>query len=421
MTYREAIEFLYPLHRFGIKPGLERVRELLALLGSPQQRLGRVVHVAGTNGKGTVASATAAIFHAAGLKTALYTSPHLVDFTERMRVDGRPIPQERVASWCSRLREAIVEGGYTFFEATTAIAFAWFAEEGVEAAVIETGMGGRLDATSVVEPSHALVTTIGLDHTEWLGDTLEAIAAEKAAIIKPGSIAYTAVEEPSVLAVISDAARECGAPLRQSALDARITLLNADAGQLRFDLESPGGRYAGLEAPLTGAFHACSLALAVLVAEDAGIGEEAVRRGLLSIAGMGYRARLEKIASRPDFLLDVSHNAPGMQASVGALRALRSRYAGLRVLIGLASDKDARAMVRALGSLNGSFVTVPIPSERSVDAAGLASLCREEGFRAVAAGSLGEGLELLRAHASPDDLLLATGSFYLAGALLEGG
>jgi len=135
-----------------------------------------VVHVAGTNGKGTVASLLAAMFRAAGQRTALYTSPHLVDFTERMRIDGWPIPQERVAFYASMLKEAVLEGGATFFEVTTAIAFTWFADEAVDVSVIETGMGGRLDATNVVESCYALITGIGLDHTDWLGTTLGAIA-----------------------------------------------------------------------------------------------------------------------------------------------------------------------------------------------------------------------------------------------------
>lgn len=172
MTYQEALDFLYPLHRFGIKPGLERVRTLLDLHGSPQKRLGLIVHIAGTNGKGSVAAALASIFQAAGKKCALYTSPHLVDFTERIRINGSRIPQERVARYCTRFRDAVVENHSTFFEATTAIAFSWFADEGVDVTILETGMGGRLDATNVVHSDYVVITTIALDHTDWLGGTL---------------------------------------------------------------------------------------------------------------------------------------------------------------------------------------------------------------------------------------------------------
>ena len=186
VTYQEALDFLYPLHRFGIKPGLDRVYTLLDAVGSPHKRLGMVVHIAGTNGKGTVAAAVASIFQASGKKTALYTSPHLVDFTERIRINGKPISQEKVAFYCSLLKDAVIQNHSTFFEATTALAFAWFADESVEVSIIETGMGGRLDATNVVDSTYAVISTIGMDHTEWLGGTLSLIAAEKAAIIHKG-------------------------------------------------------------------------------------------------------------------------------------------------------------------------------------------------------------------------------------------
>jgi len=421
VTYQETLDFLYPLHRFGIKPGLERVRELLQMVGSPEHRLGTAVHVAGTNGKGTVASLLASMFRAAGLKTALYTSPHLVDFTERMRIDGLPIPQERVAYYASLLKEAVSEKNATFFEATTAIAFAWFADEGVDVSVIETGMGGRLDATNVVRSSYAVITGIGLDHTDWLGTTIGAIAGEKAAIIKPGSRVFSSASGEESLAQIRRAAEECDAPLHLVGKECGVKVVESAIGRLVVDLQIGSKSFSGLEAPLTGAFHSSSLALAVMVAVDAGISEAAVRSGLLGLHATGYRGRLELIASTPSVLLDVSHNAYGVKATVDALLPFIARYDRVSVLLGLASDKNARAIIRELLRLECRFVVVDIPSERSVPAEELQEICRQEGGEgAVAvAHSVGEGMRRLLRESSPLSLVLVTGSFYLAGALLD--
>ena len=418
MTYQNALDFLYPLHRFGIKPGLDRVRSLLALLGSPHKRLGVVVHIAGTNGKGSVAASLASIFQAAGKKTALYTSPHLVDFTERIRINGCQIPREKVAHYCSLLKDGVLDNQCTFFEATTAIAFAWFADEGVDVSILETGMGGRLDATNVVESDYAVITTIGLDHTDWLGETLALIAAEKAAIIKQGSRVFTAVSQPEALYPIQIMAESCFAPLFVAGKDSVCTVASADPGMLELVVTTPFRHYPALKAPLAGSFHASNISLAVMVAEDAGIASGHIYTGLERLLQTGYRARLERIGTHPTILLDVSHNPDGMRETVNALEAFRSDFQRCYVLLGLASDKDARAVIRELLRLDCSFVLVNIPSERSVSAEALCSLCQEEGAGATVFATGSEGLAYLRAKADADDLILVTGSFYLAGEIL---
>jgi dihydrofolate synthase/folylpolyglutamate synthase len=418
VTYQDALDFLYPLHRFGIKPGLDRVRSLLALLDSPHKRLGMIVHIAGTNGKGSVAASLASIFQAAGKKTALYTSPHLVDFTERIRIDGRQIPREKVAHYCSLLKDGVLDNHSTFFEATTALAFAWFADEEVDVSILETGMGGRLDATNVVESDYAVITTIGLDHTDWLGETLSLIAAEKAAIIKQGSRVFTAVSQPEALHAIQKMAESCHVPLFVVGKDSVCTVVSADPGLLELEVTTSSRHYPSLKAPLTGSFHAANISLAVMVAEDAGIAAEHIYLGLERLLQTGYRARLELIGTHPTILLDVSHNTDGMCATVNALQAFRRDCHRFYVLLGLASDKDARAVVRELLRLDGSFVLVNIPSERSVSADALCSLCQEEGGDATMFTTGNEGLAYLRAKADADDLILVTGSFYLAGEIL---
>jgi dihydrofolate synthase/folylpolyglutamate synthase len=427
VTYQETLDFLFPLHRFGIKPGLERVRLLLQAAGSPERRLGMVVHVAGTNGKGTAASAMASMFTAAGKKTALYTSPHLVDFTERIRIDGRRIPEDAVARYATLLKPAALEHQSTFFEVTTAIAFAWFADCGVEVSVLETGMGGRLDATNVVESDYAVLTRIGLDHTEWLGSTISAIAVEKAAIIKPSSRVFTSISpdadpvQEEAFGPVRDAAQGCGAPLKVVGRDFSFGGVSAEPGMLQLDVVTGSCHYRGLRVPVTGAFHAPGIATAVAVAEDAGVGPEAVREGLEALASTGYRGRLELLGRRPDTFLDVSHNADGMRATLDALMPFLSRYRDAWVLFGVASDKDAGLMIRELIRLRCRFATTGLPSERGVASEELAEICRGLGAEAVAFSLPLEALQFLRAEASTDSLILITGSFYLAGALLEKG
>lgn len=421
MTYQEALDFLYPLHRFGIKPGLDRVHTLLNSFGSPHKKLGLVVHIAGTNGKGTVAAALASIFQASGKKTALYTSPHLVDFTERIRINGEQISCEEVAGYCSLFKDAVLQNQATFFEATTAIAFAWFADKGVDVSIIETGMGGRLDATNVVDSSYAVISSIGIDHTDWLGGTLALIAAEKAAIIKKGSRVFTAVTEPEAFLPIQKQAELCEAPLYVAGKDVVSKVLSAEPGMLELDVRSALRHYSALKIPLTGLFHASNIVLAVMVAEDAGIASKDIYSGLETLWHTGYRARLERVAKNPTVLLDVSHNPDGMRETVNTLLAFRHAYHNVYVILGLASDKDAQAVVRELLRLHCTFVTVNIPSERSVPAEELCFLCNQEGGRATAYFTGHEGLDYLRKKVGEHDLILVTGSFYLAGDIIASG
>jgi len=421
VTYQDALDFLYPLHRFGIKPGLDVVRTLLDHLGSPERGLGLVIHIAGTNGKGTVAAALASIFQASGKKTALYTSPHLVDFSERMRINGEPIPGERVACYCSQLKQRAAGTHYTFFEATTAIAFAWFADEKVDVSIIETGMGGRLDATNILDPDYAVITSIGLDHTDWLGETRALISEEKAAIIKKGCRVFTAVSDPEAFQPISWVAGLHEVLLFVAGQDAVWSVLSAEAGALQLDLRTASGYYPALKAPLSGSFHASNVALAVMVAEDAGVAPAYIYAGLEQLLRTGYRARLEKIGEHPAVLLDVSHNSDGMCQTVNAIADFRSAYRAVHVILGLASDKDAVSVIRELARLDCDLYPVNIPSERSVPAEQLARLCIDEGNEATVFKTGSEALGYLREYSKSDDLILVTGSFYLAGEIIASG
>ncbi|NTU52483.1 MAG: bifunctional folylpolyglutamate synthase/dihydrofolate synthase [Chlorobiaceae bacterium] len=416
MDYQESIDFLFPLHRFGIKPGLDRIERLLDVLGHPEHSLGTIVHIAGTNGKGTVASCMASIFRASGRKTALFTSPHLVDFTERIRIDGKRISESMVAAYCTKLRPAVLELGATFFETTTAMAFAFFAEEGVEASVIETGMGGRLDATNVVKAEMVIIPSIGLDHTAWLGATLREIAAEKAAIIKQGSRVYTAVNEEESLDAIREAAARQGALLHRSCDEAHCEVIAVQPGLLDFRIALCDGEWHRFSVPLSGSYHAANVALAVMASRSEGISWQHIGAGLSEIRSTGYRARLECIGTQPLVMLDVSHNPEGMQRTVQALVEMRGFFRSLYVLLGVAADKDAAGIARQISSIAAEVVAVNLSSERSLPSGELGQLCVQAGIRRVSCfDSAEEGLDLLFTHAGAEDMILVTGSFYLAG------
>ncbi|HWR02331.1 MAG TPA: folylpolyglutamate synthase/dihydrofolate synthase family protein [Chlorobaculum sp.] len=416
VEYQEAIDFLFPLHRFGIKPGLDRIEALLSSLGHPEQRLGTIVHIAGTNGKGTVASCMASIFQASGRKTGLFTSPHLIDFTERIRIDGQQISRQKVAEYCTRMKPVVIGQGATFFEVTTAMAFAFFAEEGVDAAVIETGMGGRLDATNVVRADIVIIPSIGIDHTAWLGDTIREIAHEKAAIIKPCSRVYTAVPEGEALDEIIRSVERSGAELHLAEKEATVTVFDARPGLLDLEVTLSGMNPHRFSVPLTGAFHAANVTLAVMAASSAGVCREDIETGLSRIPSVGYRARLERISERPLVMLDVSHNPDGMEKTLQALGEMRNSFRSLLVVVGFAADKDAPGMIRPLERMADVVVAVDLPSERSLSAGALGALCVGAGIREVhVCHTAAEALDHLYSIAGPEDLILVTGSFFLAG------
>lgn len=401
-----------------MKPGLERVLALLHAAGEPQKQLGQVVHIAGTNGKGAVACGLAAIFSAAGYRTGLYTSPHLVSYTERIRVDGETIPELKIAEYATALKDAIVADKATFFEATTAIAFMYFSAMQTEVSVIETGMGGRLDATNVVDADYVIIPSISKDHTDWLGETVGEIAAEKAAVIKNGARVYTAVQDPVALKTISDRAEAVGAKVTVLQEMAESVVHSAKVGKLEFSLKTHDLRMDNLQAPVTGAFHASNLSLAVLAAIEAGVDEHSIRAGLLSMDAFGYRARLERLSCRPDLLLDVSHNPDGVEKSIQTLCGLRDEYRNVFIVLGLVRDKEVREIVRCLKKLASNVITVNLLSERGMRSEDLGDLCRNEGFRVAVTATVREALDVVGQRAGEEDLVLITGSFYLAGEVL---
>ncbi|MFZ5817179.1 MAG: bifunctional folylpolyglutamate synthase/dihydrofolate synthase [Bacillota bacterium] len=419
MTYEEAITYLHGLLKFGIKPGLERTAELLRRLGNPERRCGRIIHITGTSGKGSVAAMVEAGLRAAGYRVGLYTSPALERFTERMQINRAEIPREELAGLVTEVvphLEAMVAEGHdqlTEFELTTVLAFLWFARLQVDYLVLEVGFGGRYDTTNVItNPVVTCITNIGLDHTEWLGKTHEAIARDKAGIIKPAVPCVTGTDHPGALEVIREIALAQDAVLVEvTAADWRVAEFGP-AGQL-LDLLGGRGWYRGVELPLLGRHQAANAAVALRVLELAGIGEAEIRRGLAAVIWPGRLELLSRGEGAP-VLLDAAHN-PAKCAALA--EAVREYFPGRPVLlvVGALADKDVAEMVQPLLGLAEQVWTATAESPRRIPAEELAEVCRRFHRRVLVGGTVPEALEAALRAAAPSDLVLVTGSFYTVG------
>jgi dihydrofolate synthase/folylpolyglutamate synthase len=400
VTYREALERLFKLQRFGMRPGLDGVKRALTVLGEPQREL-RVVHIAGSNGKGSTAAFLESILRAAGLRLGLYTSPHLLRFTERIRIGGREVTEERVADFTERLLSSLPE--VTFFEAATAMALAVFREDAVDVAVLEAGLGGRLDATNVfTDPLATVVTGIALEHTDVLGGTLALIAREKAGIFKRGAPALFACTDAEARSVLLAEAGRAGAPAYLLGRD-----LSARAHGEALIYDGPGGP---LEAPLglDGMHQLGNAALAVGAAAlacdrlGASLPDRARVQGLREAK---WPARLERIA--PDVLIDAAHNPDGARVLAEALPQLAAGRP-IALVFGAVADKDARTMLALLRKLAARTILTCPPSPRAIP---------PDELRGWAPGATVVD-DPARALAEARDgaaLVVVTGSIFLAG------
>ena len=340
--------------------GLGRMRAALAELGDPHRRY-RSLHVGGTNGKGSVASTWASVLQRDGDRTGLYTSPHLCSFRERIMVDGAPFPAPRLVETATRLRPLALDLGMPLFEACTLLALVVFAEEEVDTACVEVGLGGRLDATNVIEPEVAAITGVSLDHQEYLGGSLEEIAREKAGIIKPGVPVVTAEGRPAVLSVLEARAREAGAPFHRVDPWRHVSNLRLGRGGTRFTLRTGAGRRVELHTPLPGAHQAANAALAVRAMEllPRPPSTDAVRTGVAGVRWPG-RGQIHRAGGR-HFVFDVAHNRAAVAALVQILADL-SPPRPLVVLAGILGDKDWAGMLPPLVDLADRVVFTTPPS-----------------------------------------------------------
>ncbi len=438
MTYEQALEFWFGRVNYERSAPqatdfkLDRIRSLLERLGNPHQRL-RLVHVAGSKGKGSTAAMLADILRHAGYRTGLFTSPHLSRVEERIQVDRRPIAAEELATLLSEIRTAIEAPGFaqapTFFEVATALGFLHFARRRVDVAVIEVGLGGRFDSTNVCRPLLAIVTSISFDHTDLFGDRLAGIAREKAGIIKPGRPVVSGVTAPEARQVIEATCRERGAALRQIGADFHFRyeagrVVPSGAGFVlhkpRVAVTSARRVWPVMELGLLGEHQAANAAVATACVEQLrGLGmpiaDAAVQTGL---AGVQWPARLEVFGGRPLVVLDCAHNVASAQALVDTL--LASFPAGRRWLVFAGSrDKDLEGMLAILAPhFARVFLTSSRTTTRAMSPEQLAALIRPEmGLPFTPCHTPEEAWHAARTAAGPDDLICVTGSVYLAGEL----
>lgn len=406
-----ALDWLQSLPRLSGEPGLDRMKALLAALGDPQKR-GRYVHIAGTNGKGSVAAFTANILQKAGFKTGLTISPYVLDFRERFQIDGQMIPPETLERLAAKVRAAAETLAETpvQFEAVTALALCWFDEEHCDVAVLETGLGGRFDATNAVENTLvAAITRIDLDHTELLGDTVEKIAAEKAGIVKPGCIAvtYPVQEKEALQAIAAACIREKADLVAPEAEDIHLRRGGLFENRMEY-----GGYEVNLALP--GAHQACNAAMAIEIAlalwrQGLDIPDEAILEGLEATR---FPARIEVLRRQPLVLLDGSHNPAGAAALAATLGAQKLPQKPAAVL-GVLADKAAAEMLRALGDSFSTIYAVTPDCPRAMSADELARLASQElpEVPAYPCADLGQALDT--ALGLPQGAVVC-GSLYLA-------
>jgi len=409
--YSEAIQALFARTTGGIKPGLERTEALLAKLGSPQRKLS-AIHVAGTNGKGSVVATCEALLRARGLVVGRYTSPHLIDFRERLTLNGKPIFEEEVLEFLKRWIPTAEEMGATFFEVTTALAFDWLVKQEVDIAVIETGLGGRLDSTNVLTPRVATVTSIGLDHTDLLGDTLEAIAREKAGIFKPGVPAVIGEPAPDIRQILAISAREAAAePVVILDDDYAISNVEVSASGTSFTL-TRGKDVVHLTTPLLGEHQARNTATAI--ATVTAMGKEylpaphEISKALARVFLPGRFQRSGKI------IFDVAHNPAGARAVAETIRALDPPHPRT-ALVAVLADKDWRGIIRELAPTVDRFLftnAASAPSERKWDPAEAQSFAKAQGLEADIEPDMDAALARGEKQSGT---LLVTGSFHTVG------
>ncbi len=415
--YKASIDYLYGLQKHGIKFGLNSTEKILSRLGNPEHRL-RCIHVGGTNGKGSTAAMLSSILRHHGFRVGLYTSPHLVRFTERFRIDEREAAIGRIFEVFERVRSVLDESEPpTFFEMVTAMAFQYFMEEQVDWAVIEVGMGGRLDATNVIRPEACIITNVSYDHQEFLGSSLASIAREKAGIIKDGIPLITGVKQPVVKGILKATCFGHNAPLYSLGSQFRVRR-NPDGS---FQYHGMKQRYRMLELNLKGShqYQNAALALAaleVLEAQDTLILEDgAIREGLLQVSWPG---RLEVLQENPLIILDGAHNPHGAESLREALKSCFA-FEKLHLVIGIMADKDTRGILRRLLPLAETAIFTQPRYARAERPETLKRMARPYVQKHYVIRDPSAAIAEARAMAAPGDAICITGSLYFAGEVKE--
>lgn len=422
MTYQEATEYLFtqlPMYQIkgpgAYKPGLDTAHRLDDLTGNPHRNY-TTVHVAGTNGKGSTAHSLAAVFRAAGMRTGLYTSPHLVDFRERIRVNGEMISEEAVIDFVERFKDAVPELHPSFFELTTAMALEYFAREKVDIAVIEVGLGGRLDSTNIITPALSIITNISLDHQALLGDTPAAIAGEKAGIIKPGvPVVIGEADDPSVRAVFEEKAREAGAEAVFAADIPWFESVERAGSHLRYRATP----YGDLLCDLTGDCQPRNMATVLAALSMFDLPSKAIKHGLANVTTTtGLTGRWMKIADKPLTIADTGHNIGGWQYLAPEIDRARGTK---HIVIGFVNDKDLGPVLGEIAKISNKKMYFTCPGvERGLPAPQLAARAKDAGIEGDIYDDVATACAAARANAGgDDDFVFVGGSTFVVADLLR--
>lgn len=409
--YNETVKFLYSLERFGILLGLDNIESLLGQIDNPQLKF-KSVHVAGSNGKGSTSSFITGILRQAGYRTALYTSPHLNDFRERIRIDGQLVSKESLVKATERIRKLYNPERTTFFEFTTAVAFECIAEIEPDIAIIEVGLGGRLDATNTISPLVSVITDISLEHEDYLGKGLAAVATEKAGIIKANTPVITGATRKIPFDVISQKASVIEAPVKLFGRDFRGKRRSASA----FDFYSPSLVLENIELGMHGAHQMKNASLAIAAVQelmDKGlvVQEKHIRKG---IAATRFPGRFEVLRRSPDVIIDGAHTPEGMRLLRSSISHI---YPGRKpfVLFGALRDKNYDNLAKIIAPICQAVMCVAPESNRSLASRDMADTFSRLGVRSYFAESIEDGFSRLLGMAQQDDLILAAGSLYMIG------
>lgn len=418
MTYNEAIEYIHGINWTFCKPGLERISELCEKLGHPERKL-KFIHVAGTNGKGSVCSMTESVLRAAGYKTGLYTSPYIRQFNERMQINGKNISNEELVELAEYVRpfaDAMTDKP-TEFELITAVAFEYFARNNCDAVVLEAGLGGRLDSTNVIRnPLLSVITGIALDHTAILGDTIEKIASEKAGIIKDAAPILFGGENETAAEVIKAQAKISGSVFYQVNYDS-LSNVNANLSGTVFDY---GTRH-GVEIKLLGLYQPKNAAIVINIVDILNkygfrISDTALYEGLKKAI---WPARFEKVADDPLIIFDGAHNPQGIEQAVKSIR----HYFGnkkIHILTGVLKDKNYNEIAKMLATVTDRAFTITPPSPRALPADNYAEVLRQAGINATAFTNIAESFSTAKKEAKNDKVpLVCLGSLYVYASLSQ--
>lgn len=421
MHYQQALQFLYErlpmFQRIGpaaLKADLTNTIKLLNCVGNPHLSF-KSVHIAGTNGKGSSAHSIASVLQEAGYKTGLYTSPHLKEFTERIKINGEEIDKDAVIRFVEKYQQDIIEISPSFFEVTVAMAFQYFAEQKVDIAIIETGLGGRLDSTNVINPIVSLITMIGKDHASILGDTLEKIAFEKAGIIKPEKPVVIGADQPELLPLFAKKAVE----LESALFTCRHLKVEALPQVNHFKLT--GSEYEGeYEVGIFASYYLKNLPGIIKTLElvkDSGFGieKEHVGRGLKNLVkNTGLKGRWQIISNNPLIVADISHNEPGIVELVKQINNIQ--FDQLHLIIGMVSDKDVKSVLKLLPTYaNYYFTQSSVP--RSLHVNDLQNEATQMNLVGIAYQNVNEALDAAKKNANPNDFILVCGSTFVVAEI----